>query len=183
MSEKEELFEETLSSEHIYDGVLLHVRRDEIGLPNGNRSVREWLHQGRAVCVVPVTAEGNVIMERQFRYPLGRVITEIPAGKLDSPEEDPLEGAKRELREETGIVADNWTDLGEYEPAAAYTSEHIYMYLATGLHQQERHLDEDEFLNVFEAPLSELVDDIMAGRITDGKTVCAILKAARIYGV
>ena len=182
MSEKEELFEETLSSEKIYDGVLLHVRRDEIRLPNGNTTVREWLHQGQAVCVVPVTDDGNVIMERQFRYPLGRVITEIPAGKLESGE-DPLEGIKRELEEETGIIADKWISLGEYEPAAAYTSEHIYMYMATGLHQKERHLDDDEFLNVFEAPLKDLVQDIMDGKISDGKTVSAILKAARIYGV
>ena len=122
-------------------------------------------------------------MERQFRYPLGRVITEIPAGKLDGPDEDPLDGAKRELKEETGIVADKWTDIGEYEPAAAYTSEHIFMYMATGLHREERHLDEDEFLNVFEAPLTDLVRDIMDGRITDGKTVCALLKVARIMGI
>ena len=183
MSEQDELFEKTISSEKIYDGTLLHVRRDQIGLPNGHTSVREWLHQGRAVCVVPVTEEGNVIMERQFRYPLGRVITEIPAGKLDGPEESFLEGAKRELEEETGIVADNWTDLGHYTPAAAYTSEDIVIYMATGLHRKERHLDEDEFLNIFEAPLKDLVQDVMDGKISDGKTVCGLLKVARILGI
>ena len=96
------LEERCISSENIYDGCLLHVRRDEIGLPDGGQSVREYIRLGRAVCIVPLTDDGRVILEHQYRYAVGRVITELPAGKLDTAEEDPLEGAKRELREETG---------------------------------------------------------------------------------
>ena len=96
------LEERCITSENIYDGCLLHVRRDEIGLPDGGRSVREYTRMGRAVCIVPLTDDSRVILEHQYRYAVGRVMTELPAGKLDTAEEDPLEGAKRELREETG---------------------------------------------------------------------------------
>ena len=116
-------------------------------------------------------------MERQFRYPLNRVITEIPAGKLDSLEEDRLDAAKRELWEETGYSADSWVSLGDFCPAAAYSSERITMYLARGLHQGERHLDQDEFLNFMEMPMEEVIRQIMDGTIDDGKTIAAVLKA------
>ena len=105
---------------------------------------------------------------------------EIPAGKLDSADEDRLEAAKRELREETGMTAEKWTDIGEYLPAPAYSDERITMYLATGLHSGEQDLDDDEFLEVFRVPLKELVDDVMAGKISDGKTQIAVLKAWEI---
>lgn len=177
-----ELIELQLSSEKVFDGVLLKVYRDKVRLPNGNETTRELIkHQG-AVCVVPVTDDGNVIVERQFRYPVGRVITEVPAGKLDGPDEDHLEAAKRELREETGLTADHWTEMGTYLAAAAYTSECITMYLATGLHWGERQLDDDEFLDVMEVPFDELINDIMSGSVSDGKTISSVLKAARILG-
>ena len=130
-----------------------------------------------AVAIVPMTEDGKVIIERQFRYPLNRVITEIPAGKLDSKSEDRLSAAKRELEEETGYLADEWIELGDYIPAAAYCDEVITMYLAKGLHMGTRNLDEDEFLNVETVSLEELVEDIMQGKIADGKTQAAILKA------
>ena len=179
MSEKDELFETMVSSEEIFHGRLLHIYRDTVRLPNGNEVTRELFKHWGAVCVVPVTDDGNVIMERQFRYPLNRVITEIPAGKLDSQEEDRLDAAKRELWEETGFTADNWVSLGDFCPAAAYSSERITMYLATGLHRGERHLDQDEFLNVYEAPMETVIKEIMDGAIDDGKTIAAILKADR----
>lgn len=161
----------------IFDGVVVHLYKDTVQLPNGKPAIREVIRHVGAVAVVPVTDDGKVIVERQFRYPLNAVITEIPAGKLDSITEDRLSAAQRELREETGYTADHWQELGDFHPTAAYCDEKITLYLATGLHLGERDLDEDEFLNVIAVPMEELVADIMAGRITDGKTQTAILKA------
>ena len=173
----ENLREVKITSQEIFDGAIVHLFKDTVTLPNGNPATREVIRHIGAVAVVPVADDGKVIVERQFRYPLDQVITEIPAGKLDSFTEDRLAAAKRELEEETGYTADNWQDLGDFHPTAAYCDEKITLYLATGLHQGERHLDEDEFLNVMAVPMEELVADIMAGRITDGKTQTAILKA------
>lgn len=175
--EFQDLKEVQTGSQEIYDGVIVHLYKDTVQLPNGNPATREVIRHIGAVAVVPVTDDGNVIVERQFRYPLHEVITEIPAGKLDSAAEDRLSAAQRELREETGYTADSWQELGDFHPTPAYCDENITLYLATGLHLGQRELDEDEFLNVVAVPLEELVADIMAGRITDGKTQTAILKA------
>ena len=183
MENEEYLREEKLSSEKIFDGVILHVVRDEIKLSNGNKSTREVIRHVGAVGVVPVTDNNEVIVERQYRYPLDEVITEIPAGKLDSKEEDRLSAAKRELQEETGITADTWTNLGDFHPAAAYSDERLTLYLAQGLHFGSQNLDDDELLNVKKVPISDLVDEIMDGTITDSKTIAAILKTARILGI
>lgn len=178
--ELRQLREEKLSSEDIFQGVILDVKRDRIRLPNGNTSARELIRHVGAVCVIPVTENDEVIIERQYRYPYDTVITEIPAGKLDSKQEDRLSAAKRELREETGLTADEWTELGGFYPAAAYSDEYITMYMARGLHQGEQELDTDEFLNLTRVPLDELVEAVMAGEIPDAKTQTAILKAARL---
>ena len=181
--EERKLREEQIGTENIFSGIILNVKRDRVRLPNGNSSVREVIRHVGAVCVVPVTGDGRVVVERQYRYPIDQVITEIPAGKLDSREEDRLDAAKRELWEETGIRADSWTDRGLYYPAAAYSDEKITMYLAQGLHLKEmgdQHLDEGEFLNVEIRPIGELVEEILSGAITDGKTQAAILKAAAL---
>ena len=178
--EEKQLRELQIDSEEIFNGVIMDVKRDRVRLPNGHQSVRELLRHVGAVCVVPVTDDGRVVVERQYRYPIDQVITEIPAGKLDSPEEDRLSAAQRELWEETGIKADRWTDMGLYYPAAAYSDEKITMYLAQGLHMGTQHLDEDEFLNVQTLPIAELVEDILSGKITDGKTQAAVLKAAML---
>lgn len=177
------LTETRTSSEEIYDGVILHVYKDTVTLPNGKPAGREVIRHVGAVGIVPITEDGKVIVERQYRYPIDMVITEIPAGKLDSREEDRLLAAKRELQEETGITADVWSELGIYYPAAAYTDEKITLYLAKGLHYGERNLDEDEFINIEAVPLAELVDEIMEGKIPDGKTQVAILKAARLIEI
>lgn len=177
MDELRQLQEVMTASEEIFKGHVVHLFKDTVRLPNGKEAPRETVRHVGAVAVVPLLDDGRVIVERQYRYPLGKVITEIPAGKLDSKAEDRLEAAKRELAEETGYTAREWISLGDYYPAAAYTDERITMYLAKGLSKGERHLDEDEFLNVAEVPLEELVGDIMAGRIADGKTQAAILKA------
>lgn len=178
MSDKN-LTEKQLTSEDLFEGRILHLYRDTVELPNGSTSIREVIRHNGAVCVIPVTDDGMVIMERQYRYPIARVMLEIPAGKLE-PGEDPLEGGRRELWEETGIVAGKMTKIGELLPAAAYCDERITMYLATDLRREERHLDEDEFLDVFEIPLSELVRMVMDGEIADAKTQIAVLKADKL---
>lgn len=183
MKDFEKLAEVKKESKEIYDGVILHVLRDTVILPNGREAGRELIRHVGAVAVVPVDDEGNVYIERQYRYPLDAVITEIPAGKLDSKSEDRLSAAKRELKEETGISAEEWTDMGLYYPAAAYSDEKINIYLARKLDFGEQMLDEDEFLNFKAVPMKELVEDVMAGRITDGKTQVGLLKAAKILGV
>ena len=178
----ENLTEVKTGSQEIFDGVILHVFKDTVKLPNGNPATREVIRHVGAVGVIPVTDDGKVIVERQFRYPLNRVITEIPAGKLDSFTEDRLSAAKRELEEETGYAAKEWIDMGDYYPTPAYCDERITLYLAKGLALGQRHLDEDEFLNFEAVPLETLVEQIMDGTITDGKTQVAILKAARLLG-
>lgn len=175
-----ELRETQLSSKEIFDGRILHVFEDTVRLPNGAAASREYLRHIGAVCVIPVLEDGSVLVERQYRYPVAQVLTEIPAGKLDAKDEDHLLAAQRELREETGATAERWTSLGLFYPACAYSDKVIEMYLAQGLHFGERHLDADEFLNVARVPLTELVEEVMAGRIPDAKTQIAILKADRL---
>ena len=181
--EYEQLCERYKSGKEVYHGPLLHVYHDRVILPNGSETGRDYIKHLGAVCVVPVTDDNKVVVERQFRYPADRVFTEIPAGKLDSAEEDRLDAAKRELTEETGYTADEWTWIGDLYSAVAYSNELISMYLARSLHTGERHLDADEFLNVALVPIEELVKQVMDGEITDAKTQAGILKAARILGI
>ncbi len=171
------------SSEDIFDGVILHVKKDTVSLPNGNLTIREVIRHIGAVCVIPVLDNGDVIVERQYRYPLDRVILEIPAGKLDAPDENRLSAIQRELREETGYTADRWTVIGDFHPAPAYSDEYITMYLAQDLHKGQQDLDADEFLDVYTVPLKDLVREVMDGKISDAKTQVCILKAARILGI
>lgn len=176
----EKLTEITKESTEVFAGKMLHAYCDTANLPNGKPARREYVRHIGAVAIVPMTDEGNVIMERQFRYPVGEVVLEIPAGKLDDPEEDRLQAAKRELQEETGISAKEWIELGEYRPAPAYSNEVITLYLARGLQYGSQNLDDDEFLNIEQIPLQELVQQVMDGTLTDGKTQVAILKTAAI---
>lgn len=182
-SELRALKETTLTSEFLYNGVILHLYKDTVQLPNGNTALREHIRHVGAVGIVPMTEDGCIMMERQFRYPLDSVIWEIPAGKLSAPEEDPLLAAKRELREETGFSASKWTPLGVYHPVAAYCNETIPLYLAEGLSSGKQELDSDEFLFVRKIPLQSLLQMIMDGEITDGKTQVALLKTARLLGL
>ena len=176
--EYESLREIQLESTTLRDGVILKMQVDKVRVCNGNTATRELVRHLGAVCIVPLTEDGRIILERQYRYPLDRVITEIPAGKLDAAAEDPLEAAKRELREETGYQAAEWIDLGDFYPAPAYTDEKIRMFLARGLTLGERELDADEMINVFSLPLEEALAAVMRGEIPDAKTQMGILKAA-----
>ena len=173
-----DMTEKQISSQLIFDGKVVHLYKDEVELPSGARSGREYIRHIGAVCVLPLTDEGEVVLERQFRYPFGEVLTEIPAGKLDSADEDPAKAALRELREETGAVASELIPLGDYYGSPAILDERIRMYLARGLTFGERELDEDEFLDVFRMPLDKAVEEVLAGRIPDGKTQVAILRVA-----
>ncbi|MBR3999738.1 MAG: NUDIX hydrolase [Clostridia bacterium] len=172
-----ELIEKTVKSEMIFDGVVVHLYRDIVSLPNGGESVREIIRHVGAVCIVPITDDGEVLLERQYRYAVDEILTEIPAGKLDSADEDPAEAALRELREETGAVPRELIDLGVFYGSPAIMGEKIRMYLAKGLTFGERHLDDDEFLDVFRMPLEEAVREVLAGNISDGKTQAGILRA------
>ena len=173
-----ELFEKMLESELIFDGKVVHLYKDKIELPNGNTSVREYVKHLGAVCIIPITNENEVLLVKQYRYAVGEVLTEIPAGKLDYAGEDPLSAAIRELSEETGAVAKNIIPLGIYYGSPAIMGEKIHMYLATGLSFKTQHLDDDEFLDVIKMPLEEAVNRVLDGTLRDGKTQSAILRAA-----
>ena len=173
------LEEKQLSFDYKFKGRIINLRVDEALLPNGATATRDVVEHNGGICVVPITENGEVLMVEQYRYPYGEVILEIPAGKRDGNEE-PLEGGKRELREETGAVAENYTFLGELYPTPGYCGEVIYMYLATGLSFGETDPDDDEFLNVKKIPLEKAVDMIMKGEIKDAKTQTAILKVERM---
>ena len=171
-----DLIEKKLSGEDIFDGIVLHVRKDTVELPNGNTSTREYIKHNGALCVIPVTDEGDVFIERQYRYAIGKVLTEIPAGKLE-PGEDREEAAKRELKEETGYVAGKMTYLGEFYGSPALLEERVTMYMATELTKDEMQLDDDEFLEVFTMPLEEAFEKAMANEFDDAKTHLCVLKA------
>ncbi|MBQ3482898.1 MAG: NUDIX hydrolase [Clostridia bacterium] len=173
-----DMTEKQISSQLIFDGKVVHLYKDDVALPGGVRSVREYIRHVGAVCVLPLTDEGEVVLERQFRYAYGKVLVEIPAGKLDAADEDPREAAARELREETGALARELIPLGDYYGSPALLNERIHMFLARGLTFGERELDEDELLEVFRMPLSDAVNEVLAGRIPDGKTQVAILRVA-----
>lgn len=176
MNELDRLTEQKLSSKEIYDGALLHVFSDDVRLPNGNKSVREWIKHPGAAAVVPLFADGDVMLIKQFRYPLRKVFYEVPAGKIDSGE-SPENTAHRELKEETGIIFDKLTSLGEFHPSIGYTDEVIHLYVAQNVEQAHSKVDEDEFIIPEKLPFEEAVEMVYSGDITDGKTIAALLRA------
>ena len=177
-----DLRETPLSARYEYEGKIIRLRVDEARLPDGSTAGREVIEHPGGVGVLALTDEGEVLLVRQYRYPYAEITTEIPAGKRDRGE-DPLQTGKRELAEETGATADNFTSLGVLYPTPGYCDEVIHLYLATGLHFAEMHPDEDEFLDVLRMPLAQLVERIMAGEIPDAKTQIAALKAWKLTEV
>jgi ADP-ribose pyrophosphatase len=174
MKPSDSLKEAQLSSEQVFKGNFLDVRRDTVRLPNGHTVPREYVVHPGACVVIPLLDNGDVVLEKQFRYPVGREMIEFPAGKLD-PNEDPLICALRELREETGYSASEWAYAGCMHLAIAYSTEVIHIYFARGLVQGERALDDEEFLDVFTAPAQQLIAWCADGTVTDAKTVtCAL---------
>jgi ADP-ribose pyrophosphatase len=167
------LVETRIASEHIFDGKLLRVRRDTVRLPDGGVATREYVVHHGAVLIVPVQDDGRLVLERQFRYPIGEVMLEFPAGKID-PHETPLATAQRELREEAGYAASTWTALGTIHPEIGYSTERIDIYLARGLTHVGAQLDDGEFLEVVCMSEDELMAAFDRGEVTDGKTVAAL---------
>lgn len=172
------LVETKVASEAVFDGKLLHVRRDTVRLPDGSLATREYIVHGGAVLIVPVLPDGRLVVERQFRYPLDRVFIEFPAGKLD-PGEAELVTAQRELREETGYEAGTWTFLGTIHTLISYTNEKIDLYVAEGLTHVGARLDDGEFLEVVTMRVDEMLAALDRGELTDAKTVTALLLYAR----
>ncbi|MDE7010017.1 MAG: NUDIX hydrolase [Oscillospiraceae bacterium] len=177
-----ELTEKTISSEEIFSGRILHIRRDTVELPGGGRSFREVVDHPGGVCVLALDDENRVLLVRQFRYPYEKVLTELPAGKLEIGE-DPEQAALRELREETGAVPGTFQSLGELYPSPGYCGEIIRMYLARELTFGEAALDEGEFLNVERMDFARLVELVLSGEIRDAKTIAAVLKAKLLLGI
>ena len=166
----EHLAEKKISGEGVYDGVFLKMKRDTVSLPDGQHAVREYLEHPGAVAILAVLDDGRVVLERQYRYPIAQAVIEIPAGKLN-PGEDPLLCAQRELQEETGYTATRWSKIRRIHPVISYSTEFIDIYLAEGLSPGLARLDEEEFLDVFAAPLEELLSWVETGKITDVKTI------------
>lgn len=170
----EHLKERRISSTTVFKGALLHVCSDRVCLPNGHESIREYVLHPGAVVVLALLDNGNLLFERQFRYPLQRVFLELPAGKID-PGEEVLATARRELREETGYVADDWKYLGVMHPCIGYSDERIEIFLARDLARSgERQLDHNEFLDVIELSPAAARAAVLAGNITDAKTITAL---------
>jgi ADP-ribose pyrophosphatase len=158
----------------VYDGCLLHVRCDTVRLPDGSASVREYINHPGAVAVLALLDNGNLIMERQYRYAPRREFFEIPAGKIDCGEDTLITG-QRELLEETGYIANNWVHLTTTWPCIGYADERIEYYFASGLIKQEQLLDAGEFLEVFELSLADALDWVRQGKINDSKTMLGLL--------
>jgi len=163
------LREERISGEDIYSGIFLNMKRDQVRLPDGQMAAREYLTHPGAVAIVALLDDGRVLLERQYRYPIAKACTEIPAGKLD-PNEAPLICAQRELEEETGYTAKKWSYIRRIHPVISYSTEFIDIYLAEDLVPGKSKLDDEEFLDVFAAPLEQLIAWVEEGEITDVKT-------------
>lgn len=173
---KDDLTERFVSREEIFSGRLLNVRRDTVRMPDGATATREYIVHPGAVAILPFTAHGSVILERQYRYPNGRDFIEIPAGKLEKGE-DLLGAAKRELLEETGFAAAKWQRLTTIHNAISYSDEAIELFAAHGLEKRVQDLDEEEFLEVLDVPFAHAIEMVRDGRITDVKTVIALFWA------
>ena len=172
--DKIDLTEHTLSSETVYRGRLLHAKLDRVRLPDGSESSREYLLHPGATVIVPLFDNGDVLLERQHRYPLRRDFIELPAGKID-PGEDTLVCAQRELTEETGYRADEWTYLTTQYPCIGYSDERLVYYVARGLTHVGDAPDQDEFLEILRVPFAEAIAMVRDGRICEAKTVMGLL--------
>lgn len=176
-----DLTETLISSEKLLSGHFLHVKKDTVRLPNGRSSTREYVVHPGAVVLIPLLDNGDVVLERQFRYPIGQVMIEFPAGKLD-PGEEPLLCGLRELYEETGYRAAEWAYAGPIHLAIAYSTEVIHAYFLRGLTAGERALDEDEFLEVFTASVPQFLKWCAAGSVTDAKTLSCAMHLSQYIG-
>ncbi len=176
MKDSELLIERKVSSKEVFNGKLLHVFYDEAELPNGETSSREWIKHPGACAVVPVFENGDIMLIKQFRYPMSQIFWEVPAGKIDSGEAQDLT-AMRELKEEAGLGAGRLEYVGHFYPGIGYSDEVIHIYLASGLSITNQQTDEDEFVLRERIPFEEAVKMVHSGEINDGKTVICLLRA------
>jgi len=176
---KSDFTEHRLTSKTVYRGKLLHVMEDEVRLPNGRSARREYIRHPGAAVMVPLPDPDTVVLVRQFRYPLARHFYELPAGKID-PGEEPLQTARRELREECGYEAAEWRHLTTIHPCIGYADERMEFYLARQLSDVGRTPDEDEFLERVTVSFAEALRWVKEGKITDQKTVIGLLWADRL---
>jgi ADP-ribose pyrophosphatase len=174
------LKESKISSEQVYDGHFLKIQRDQVMLPNGQTTIREYIKHPGAVVILPLFSDGTVLLERQFRYPLNQVFIEFPAGKIDAGE-DPLECAKRELQEETGYTAKCWQFVCTIHNAIAYSDEHLDIFLARDLQSGQANLDEGEFLETYRTTVDELMEAVRSGQVTDVKTMIGAFWLEKIH--
>jgi ADP-ribose pyrophosphatase len=182
MKFESKLLETQTATEQVFKGNFLRVNRDTVELPSGKHSQREYVVHPGACVIIPLLDNGDVVLERQYRYPVDREMIEFPAGKLD-PNEDPLICALRELREETGYTGSEWAYGGCMHLAIAYSTEVIHIYFVRGLTLGERELDDGEFLDVFTAPAERLIAWCADGTVTDAKTVtCALHLQQFLFG-
>ena len=177
-----ELWEKTLSSQTVFEGKIVTVKVDKALLLNGAEASREVVEHNGGVCILALCEDGTVPMVRQFRYPLGDVLLELPAGKLERGE-DPRAAAIRELGEEVGLEPDEVIELGFIYVSPGFCTEKLHMYLARELKSVPVHPDEDEFLDIVHLPFDVLVERVMSGEITDGKTVATTLKTKTLLGL
>ncbi|MCC6474366.1 MAG: NUDIX hydrolase [Burkholderiales bacterium] len=174
-----DLAEVTLESESVFRGALLHVKRDRVRVPGGREAIREYVIHPGAVVIIAFTAAGEVVLERQHRYALGRDFIELPAGKID-PGEAPAQTAQRELAEETGYSAERWRYLGVMHPCIGYSNERIEIFLAEGLVAAQARPEHGELLEVFTAPLPRALAWVREGLITDAKSITALFWAEKL---
>ncbi len=170
-----DLMEKTIRKIYVFKGRVVNVRNDDVQLSNGKIVSREVVEHRGGVGILPITAQGEVLLVKQYRYPYEELLLEIPAGKLE-PGETPFETGVRELQEETGMNATRYFDLGIDYPSPGYCNEKIHLYAADGLIEIGQHLDEGEFLNVLSVPLTEALTMVYNGELKDSKTVIALLK-------
>jgi ADP-ribose pyrophosphatase len=174
-----DLSETTVATEKVYDGKLLHVRRDQARMPDGKIAIREYITHPGAVVIIPLLENGELVLERQHRYPLHQDFYELPAGKLDG-DEDPLACGQRELLEETGYRANSWRYITTLHPCIGYSDEKLIYYLAEDLAFEGASLDDGEHLEVFTLTLPSALEWVREGKITDNKTVSGLFWAEKM---